>query len=188
MKKLLFICLLLPVLTFAQTDSTDIKLQHYKDLFIKGLISAQEYETLKQQTLGIKPAPQPQTIIINNPKPKPEIDEKQAEKMRLASTPNIVCGVLGIGAGVGLISGGVVYYKNNYFKAAGSSVDGSYPVREVRRVRIITAALCGFGSLSTILGITGLSVGITQKQKLKRYDAAVSINITPSTIGFACKF
>lgn len=41
-------------LGYTQTDSTEIKLLQYKDLFIKGLISAQEYETMKAQLLGIE--------------------------------------------------------------------------------------------------------------------------------------
>jgi hypothetical protein len=43
---------------FAQTDSLTIKLEQYKQLFIKGLITANEYEALKAKVLqiGAKPA------------------------------------------------------------------------------------------------------------------------------------
>lgn len=47
----------------SQSDSTEIKLTHYKELFIKGLITAQEYETLKQQTLGL-PIEQKQIVVV----------------------------------------------------------------------------------------------------------------------------
>lgn len=39
--------------SFAQ-DSTAIKLDRYKQLFISGTITSQEYETMRKQALGIK--------------------------------------------------------------------------------------------------------------------------------------
>ena len=46
--------LLLGIACGAQTDSTEIKLLRYKEMFSKGLISANDYELLRKQTLGIK--------------------------------------------------------------------------------------------------------------------------------------
>ena len=185
--KLLFFLLLFPVFLFAQIDSTDIKLQHYKDLFVKGLISSQEYETLKQQALGIKITPAPvQAATVQQP--RPHIDSIQLAKMRNAYTGNIVAGTVGIFLGVGCIAGGAIYHKNNYTKAAGSSVDGSIPTRAIRRVSIITGSLCAFGGAATILGITGLSVGVSQYRKVRRHDDYISFNVSSNSFGLAYNF
>jgi len=50
----LLISILLTIAGFAQSDSIEIKLQRYKDMFVKGLISANEYEILRKQTLAIE--------------------------------------------------------------------------------------------------------------------------------------
>ena len=48
-------------LCFSQTDSTEIKLQKFKDMYFKGLISEQEYDKLRKKTLGIdEPTTTPQ--------------------------------------------------------------------------------------------------------------------------------
>lgn len=63
MRIILTIALILSLhLAYSQTDSTEIKLTHYKELFIKGFISAQEYETLKQHTLGLS-TEQPKLVV-----------------------------------------------------------------------------------------------------------------------------
>ena len=55
MKRILtLLCLLFTLAGRAQTDSTEINLQRYKDMFTKGLITSTEYETLRRQTLGIQ--------------------------------------------------------------------------------------------------------------------------------------
>ena len=48
----------------AQTDSTEIKLQRYKDMFVKGLINSSEYDILRRQTLGIEDKPVTQKEAI----------------------------------------------------------------------------------------------------------------------------
>ena len=50
----MLLCLLLGIACGAQTDATEIKLLRYKEMFSKGLISANDYELLRKQTLGIK--------------------------------------------------------------------------------------------------------------------------------------
>ncbi len=55
MKKILFLIFsaFLGQVSLAQTDSTVIKLQFYKDLLAKGLIDSQEYVSLKAKVLGL---------------------------------------------------------------------------------------------------------------------------------------
>lgn len=65
----------------AQTDSTEIKLTHYKELFMKGLITAHEYEALKQQALGISTQPVKPAIVIQNPDSVRVADSLLAVKM-----------------------------------------------------------------------------------------------------------
>jgi len=181
----IFICIAATVT--AQTDSTEIKLQHYKDLFIKGLISSQEYETLKGQVLGL-PKSQPTTIIVQQQKPKPEIDSVQAKHLKNKYTGNIAAGVGGIVLGVGLITGGAIYYENRYKEIVGYSVDGSSEARAIRTLRIVSGMMIGFGSASLVLGVTGLSVGLTQRNKVKKYENSLSFNLSLSQIGFAYNF
>lgn len=77
MKKLLLttLCFLFGLLTFAQTDSVEITLQKYKDLYSKGLILEQDYDKLRKKTLGIdeptiqQPAPQKEVVIIRQDLP-----------------------------------------------------------------------------------------------------------------------
>lgn len=67
MKQILFIlCLVITVGVFAQTDSTEMKLNNYKQLFINGTITSQEYETLRKKTLGIEIKPQ-ETKVVEAP-------------------------------------------------------------------------------------------------------------------------
>lgn len=48
----------------AQTDSTQIKLSYYKDLFIKGLIDSKEYEKMKSNVLGLSPESAPRVDTL----------------------------------------------------------------------------------------------------------------------------
>lgn len=76
------ILILLSLTAHCQTDSTEIKLQHYKDMFMKGLITAPEYEQLKQKELGLAPMP---VQIINVPQKEknPAIDSLHMNSVQL---------------------------------------------------------------------------------------------------------
>ncbi len=182
MKKLLFL-LLFPIAVFAQTDSTEIKLQHYKDLFVKGLISTTEYDQLKQQTLGLK-APQ-QTILAKETKTVPAVDSVQIEVMRRHYTGTVAVGCAGIVIGVALITGGAMYQKEQ-LRHNRASVDGS--ITNQQHDRVVIGTLFAFGSASSVIGITCLSVGISQWHKVNKYDKALTFNITPSSMGLALAF
>lgn len=77
MRKPLLILLfaMLGLVTFAQTDSIELTLQKYKDLYSKGLISEQEYDKLRKRTMGIDEpiaqpsAPQKEIIIVQKELP-----------------------------------------------------------------------------------------------------------------------
>jgi hypothetical protein len=74
-------CLLLLLMlclgsAFAQTDSLTIKLEQYKQLFIKGLITANEYEALKAKVLQ-----------INTPQTAADTTPAHAEKFNVSLTP-----------------------------------------------------------------------------------------------------
>jgi hypothetical protein len=182
--------LLLSITVFAQTDSTDIKLAHYKDLFVKGLITAQEYETLKAQTLGIsKPTTTQQTttVIIQQPKPVSKIDSTQAAKYRTKSMGNLVAGGGGIALGTGLIVGGVFYHRHIQYELS-SSVDGYNDDKLTKQDRIGTVSLCLFGSIAEILGITAISVGSVQRHRMNKYNRSLSFNISANNLGLAYNF
>lgn len=189
-KSLLLVFVLIALFANAQTDSTDIKLQHYKDLFIKGLITSQEYEALKQQTLGLPAKTQPTTIIVQQPKIKAEIDSVQAEKFRRVSTSNIVAGSGGLVLGIGLLIGGGVYHIGMQKEIYGQpNVTGAAPnQRLIKQDRIVTSMLCVFGSVATVVGITGISVGVKQKRQLRRYDQSLSVMLGPAGLSLAYNF
>lgn len=171
----LSVLLMLSVFCKAQTDSTEIKLNQFKDLFMKGLITAPEYEALKQKTLGIQSQPPSVVIVKQEIKPLPQIDSAQAAKFQYKYTGNIIVGVAGITLGTGLLGGGIAYYKWAS-KDMGQTVTGEFTYRaSIRNRNIITGVLCGFGSAALGVGIAALTVGVKQKIKLNRYRRSVGL-------------
>ncbi len=68
--RLIFTTVFMVLLTvgYAQTDSTEIKLKHYKEMYSNGIIDSSEYKALRQRLLGIsdnKPTQQPVTVVLS---------------------------------------------------------------------------------------------------------------------------
>ena len=104
MRKIIFLLIFLPAFVFAQTDSTTIRLQHYKDLFVQGLISSQEYEILKQKELKLSPA---NTTIVPAVveaalAPKPEAKQKIKRKFSIDSIKPGVVSIVELGPVFGI--------------------------------------------------------------------------------------
>lgn len=87
-----FILLVIPCSLFAQTDSLQIKLERYKDLYEKGLISQPEYAVLKQKELNLS----------NNPVKKDTVSIKELKRLYRSQ---YVLGSLEFGAALGFIGG-----------------------------------------------------------------------------------
>lgn len=153
-------------------DSTEIKLNHVKDLFIKNLITAQEYEAMKAQILGIKPSA-PQSIIIQQKKSLPKMDSLSLERLNSGGNANTNIGSFFIVGSAGLAIGTSVYA----LKHAGQG--------KIEPLEIVLPIL------SVALFIPGVCLvveGTKQRHRYREYKDELAINISPTATGLAYKF
>jgi len=154
-----------------QTDSTDIKLKHYKEMFVSGLITPQEYEQLKAKALGIS-APLTQSVIVLPPAKEQHMDSTQLAKLKEAYQSKIAFGgvLMGIGAGFLGADIGIAFSKL-------TPPVGLY-------IALTTLGIAGIAS-----GTPLLAVGVKQKhnyqEKIGNY---IALNIGNTGIGLAYNF
>jgi hypothetical protein len=94
-----------------QEDSTDIKLQHYKDLFVKGLISEQEYQQLKNNVLHLGTTQQKEA---SPNKAKPIASNGLYDSYMEKRTANLIPGIILTVAAPPLIISSIVLLADNY--------------------------------------------------------------------------
>lgn len=153
-----------------QVDSTDIKLKHYKEMFVSGLITSQEYEQLKAKTLGISTTPQ--SIIVLPPANEQHMDSTQLAKLKDAYQNKIAFGGVFLGVGIGFIAAdiGIAFSK-------ATPPVGLY-------ISLTTLGVAGVAS-----GVPLLAVGIRQKHNYQEKNGNyVALNIGSSGIGLAYNF
>jgi hypothetical protein len=175
---LLIIAMLMTLFIHAQaTDSTDIKLQHYKEMFTKGLITSAEYEALKEKLLGIPPkAPQvqqPQEIhIIQEPAQKTikKISARDLQDLRAS-------GNAGIAGGVFL-----------FIMATGSFIGEGVLVSSGSGTTVVQVFLPIIGVACLAAGGVSLGTGIHKIHKYNKYMESVSLNLYPNRLGLVCTF
>jgi hypothetical protein len=170
--KTTLLLLLLPFYIFAQTDSTQIKLQEYKDLFIKGLINAQEYEMLKAKQLGL-------TTTEGVKSTSPFADSTYTQTFVTKYKSNIFGGATLLPIGVGTAISAIAFYN-----LTPNRVD-----RNGNDIRILPTAVLGVvGVAATVTGIVCLSIGLRQREVYRNAKLNVAINVTPGNTGLYLNF
>lgn len=181
MKKILplFICLFIVVICDAQTDSTEIKLQQYKDLFVKGLITSTEYEQLKGKLLNIQTFPSSQSVenvksqtttVLKKETSKVTLDSIE-RKMRANYHGSVGVGITGMVIGSGFIIGTAIYGLTNTSPRANA---------------IIPLAI--FGGLGITLGAVSLGTGIAKWNKYQMTKGEALFLFRSNQISFAYNF
>lgn len=151
-----FILLIIPCSIFAQTDSLQIKLERYKDLYDKGLISQPEYEVLKQKELDISKPVKKDTVSIK-------------ELKRLYRSQYVI-GSLEFGAALGFI-GGFASSRIHANEAAMYSPNKYSDYVKQGRIFLVLSGICAG------IGIYTLTRGAKNRNKyLER------IKITPASV------
>lgn len=152
----------LSLVCFAQTDSTEIKLQKYKDLYDKELITEQEYDLLKKKELDIS--------SVNTKK-----DTISVQSLKSKYKSQFIAGSIVFGAGIGLIGLGV------YLKDKIVIYSNSQGQKEVRDYKAQSKVSFICGALSTGVGVFIITKGIINKQK---YLERISLSPTSASITF----
>ncbi len=167
--------ILISILCKSQTiDSTEIKLSHVKELFIKNLITAQEYEQMRQQILGIQPQ-KPQPIVIQQaPKQLPKADSMQLDRLWVLGNGNCVGGTVLLLLSTGCWVAGAVIINKNLARGTFSPLEVALPI------------------LSAVTFIPGVCLIVEGSRQMHRYHQyrpkELAISIYPSGAGLAYKF
>jgi hypothetical protein len=169
MKTLLAVLLLLiSSIGYSQTDSTSIKLEQYKEMFSKGLITATEYEALKGKLLGL---PEKQTQSL-------------PQKITIVNTPNYearyksknIVGGLFTGIGASCFIGDFAYIAATKDKLT----------KEQRKPTIIGLSVSS--GVFLVTGATLLVVGDHERNIYYKNKKALSLKLNRDGVGFAFKF
>lgn len=140
----LILLLVSPVFIMAQ-DSTAIKLQQYKDLHEKGLISDSEYEQLRKKELNLsEPIPSDVMIVKVN---KDTID---LAKLKRVYKTEITSGSLELASGAGLFIAGVHFRNKPFYNDRGHQI--GYHTKQARISFVCAAVFTGVGLFSVIKG------------------------------------
>ena len=183
MKNILFIvCLFFTSYSFANnTDSTQVKLKKYKDMFSEGLINETEYSKLKQNLLF----PFDEEIKSNE-------NEINVKELKQKSLGQIIGGTVLMAGGFTSIGIGVNYKKNKYpnpldyysnGKLNTSSLEKALKTYRSRYITFITfgSVLAGVGFALDILGIHNKSVYINKNKN-------ISLGMSNEGIGASLRF
>ncbi len=189
MKTLIFIiAVLFTSKVFSQvTDSTEIKLNEYKNLFDKGLINQDEYEKLKGSLLFPKNDFEKKDIEIKS------VDKNAITDLKKEYKGNLIGGSVLLAGGVAAIGGGI-HYKNNkipdlskYFNKNGifnsSAYDAALKTYRAKKIIIfsIGGVCAGAGLVLEILGIYNRQVYINKKKD-------ISLSMSNQGIGASITF
>lgn len=158
---ILFIAVFISSKAFAQipsNDTTEIKLNEYKNLFEKGLINQNEYEKLKENILF--PKKEENKVVKSE-----VVDKNIITDLKKEYKGNFIGGSILFAGGIAAIGGGV-HFKNNkipditkYFNKNGSFNGDSYDaaLKDYRAKKIIIFSIggvcMGAGFALEILGI-----------------------------------
>lgn len=162
-----------PYYAQAQTDSTEIKLNQYKDWYEKGLINQQEYDDLRRKTLDLGNTP-------------PKAAEKTKDKPATSYKGKLIGGSIFLATGTSFIAGGV-YLKRNPRLIYVPTIKGyAYDYRKARRGG---NGLIVMGSLQLALGAFLLSKGVHGLIVYNNGGRQATLGITPNgELGFTWKW
>lgn len=155
----------------AQTDSTEIKLNQYKDWYEKGLINDQEYNELKKKTLDLSNAPSTTT-------------DKSPKKTSTSYKGKLIGGSVFLATGTSFVAGGL-YLKRHPRLVYKPNIKGyAYDYKKARRGG---NGVIVMGSLQMALGAFLLGKGIHGLVIHQNRQTKASIGITPSgQLGLVC--
>lgn len=161
---LAFVFIIFVLTACAQTDSTAIKLQEYKTLHEKGLISDKEYEVLKGKLLEI-PTSSGNEVVIVYPK-KDTVDMRALERTYKAQ---IITGSMELATGA-LLVGLFVHFRNEPLERNSNGVYTS-SIRQARICLVASGVFCGVGLYSVIRGS-------------KNRQKYINLSASPGTVSF----
>lgn len=170
--KLLF--LLIAVLgygiVFAQ-DSTEIKLQRYKDLHENGLITDIEYETLKKKELSLNAAPAKKDTV-------------NLDKLKRSYKSSLVFGSVMFSGAIASIAGAIhlrtkpIYAGSNASAIGGTPTSPQFKGYHTRDARLLFV----LGGVCTGVGIYAFVKGAKNRQKY------IELSTSPGAVTMLMKF
>lgn len=174
MKFILPLLLIASISAFAQTiDSTEIKLNHYKEMYSKGMIDSAEFKALRERTLGINEHRPQQTVIQQPaPKPAPKISSAQMETLKYNSQVQIGIGSFGIAGGLACMVTGFIF----------DAYDAGFGAEPLDIILPIVGAGCFAG------GVGLVAIGARGLNKYHAYRDNLTLNVKPHAIGLAYNF
>jgi hypothetical protein len=168
MKSILVLAFLfISTISFAQQDSTQIKLENYKKWFESGLITQDEYSDLKKNLLKVSPS-----NITQN---KDSLKRKNAVYKGQIKAGAIFT-LIGLSAFIGSNP-----YLNNAVKSVPFDKDYAKRIDAINQnYKVLRGAGIGFG----ILGLGLIAIGISTKQAKLANGNSVLIDIPNFSIAY----
>jgi hypothetical protein len=159
--------LFLSNLTFAQSDSTQIKLENYKKWFESGLITQDEYSDLKKNLLKVSPS--------NTIQNKDSVKRKNsAYKGQIKA--GVIFTIVGLSAFIGSNP-----YLNNAVKSTPIDKDYAQKIDAINQnYKVLRGAGIGFG----LLGLGLIAIGVSTKQAKLANGNSVLIDIPNFLIAY----
>jgi len=159
--------LFLSNLTFAQIDSTQIKLENYKKWFETGLITQDEYTELKKNLLKVSPSYTSQN--------KDSVKGKStANKGQIKA--GAIFTIVGLSAFIGSKS-----YLNSAVKSTPMDKDYTKKIEAINHnYKVLRGAGIGFG----LLGLGLIAIGVSTKQAKLANGNSVLIDIPNFSIAY----
>lgn len=168
MKSILVVAFLfISTISFAQQDSTQIKLENYKKWFESGLVTQDEYSELKKNLLKVSPS-----ITTQN---KDSVKRKNSAYEGQIKA-GIIFTIVGLSAFIGSNP-----YLNNAVKS--TPIDKDY-VKKIEAInqhyKVLRGAGIGFG----LLGLGLIAIGVSTKQAKLANGNSVFIDIPNFSIAY----
>ena len=175
MKSILVLAFLfISTISFAQQDSTQIKLENYKKWFESGLVTQDEYSELKKNLLKVSPS---NTVKVkdNTVNGKDSVKVKSSAykgKIRAGSVFTIV--------GLGTFLGARIYLE----KAVKATPMDKLYAKNIESINYNYKFLRGAGIGLGIIGLGLLTVGIATKEVILANGNSVLIDIPNFSIAY----